>query len=237
MLVIQQLHCCSKCKAFIFNDPRAEDSLSWSLRLPLEIWWRKEISIKCTGVSYKMEDLWTLSVPETWKVRKFFRGLEINSCLSHANIVSLIGYCVENMQLILVYDSLHQRTLLDHLHGEENVLGWEVRYKVAVGICKALEYLHDGSPRSVIHRNVKPSKILVSHNFQPKLSGLEFATWAPKRPIYQAEKVIGTIGYLDPEYAITGRFSDKSDVYSFGVVLVELITGRKVKDGTRPQGE
>jgi serine/threonine protein kinase len=117
------------------------------------------------------------------------------------------------------------------------VLGWEVRYKVAVGICKALEYLHDGSPRSVIHRTVMPSKILVSNDFQPQLSGLEFATWAPERSIYQADKVVGTIGYLAPEYAIDGRLSDKSDVYSFGVVLVELITGRKVKDGTRPQGE
>ncbi|KAH8976308.1 hypothetical protein BDL97_01G207800 [Sphagnum fallax] len=178
-----------------------------------------------------------IKCPRNSESQENFQGLEINSCLSHANIVSLIGYCVENTQLILVYDSLHQQTLSDHLHGEENVLGWEVRYKVAVGICKALEYLHDGSPRPVIHRNVKPSKILVSHNFQPKLSGLEFATWAPERSIHQADKVFGTIGYLDPEYAITGKFSDKSDVYSFGVVLVELITGRKVKDGTRPQGE
>ncbi|KAH8976295.1 hypothetical protein BDL97_01G206600 [Sphagnum fallax] len=75
------------------------------------------------------------------------RVLEINSCVTyHANIVSLIGYCVENTRFILVYDFLHQQTLEDHLHEEKNVLGWEVRHKVAVGICKALEYLHDGSP-------------------------------------------------------------------------------------------
>ncbi|CAK9192557.1 unnamed protein product [Sphagnum troendelagicum] len=96
-------------------------------------------------------------------------GLEINSCLSHANIVSLIGYCVENTLLILVYDFLHQQTLHDLLHGEENVLGWEVRYKVAVGICKALEYLQDGSPQPVIHGDVRPSKILLSHDFRPQV--------------------------------------------------------------------
>jgi serine/threonine protein kinase len=89
--------------------------------------------------------------------------------LSHANIVSLIGYCVDNTLLFLVYDFLHQGTLEHHLHGKKNVLGWEVRYKVAVGICKALEYLHDGSPRSVIHRDVNPSNILLSHDFRPQV--------------------------------------------------------------------
>jgi len=139
----------------------------------------------------KLEDgrLVAIKCPRNSESQENFRGLEINSCLSHANIVSLIGYCVENTRLILVYDFIQQRTLRDHLHEEENVLGWEVRYKVAVGICKALEYLHDGSPRSVIHRDVKPSNILLSHDFQPQLSGFAVATWAPKRPMYLEEQV------------------------------------------------
>ncbi|CAK9256552.1 unnamed protein product [Sphagnum jensenii] len=78
--------------------------------------------------------------------------------------------------------------------GEENVLGWGARYKVAVGICKALEYLHNGSPRSVIHRDVKSSNILLSHDFQPQLSGFVLATWAPKSPMYQGGMVVGTMG-------------------------------------------
>ncbi|CAM6044272.1 unnamed protein product [Sphagnum compactum] len=160
-------------------------------------------------------------------------GLEINSCLSHANIVPLIGYCVKNTQLILVYDFLHRQTLGDHLYGEENVLGWEVRYKVAVGICKALEYLQDGSPQSVIHRDVKPSNILLSHDFRPQLSGFVLATWAAESPMYQWDGVVGTIGYIDPEYFTSGTAGDKSDVYSFGVVLLELITGRKPIDFSR----
>jgi len=170
--------------------------------------------------------------------QEYLRALEIHSRLSHANIVSLIGYCVENTRLILVYDFFHQKTLWVHLHGEENVLGWEVRYKIAVGICKALEYLHDGSPRSVIHRNVKASNILLSDDFRPQLSGFGLATWAPERPMFYLEgTVMGTPGYLDPEYRRTEKFSEKSDVYAFGIILLELITGRKPIDLLRCMDE
>jgi serine/threonine protein kinase len=82
--------------------------------------------------------------------------------------VSLIGYCVGKAHLILVYNFLLEGTLDDHLHGEE-VLEWEYRYKIAVGICKALVYLHDGTPRPGIHMNVKPSNILLSHDLHPQI--------------------------------------------------------------------
>jgi serine/threonine protein kinase len=96
--------------------------------------------------------------------------IEINTCLSHVNIVSLTGYCVEPAHLILVYDFLPEGTLDDHLHGgEKKLLAWEVRYKVAIGMCKALEYLHDGIPQPVIHMDVKASNILLSHDFQPQV--------------------------------------------------------------------
>jgi hypothetical protein len=96
--------------------------------------------------------------------------IEINTCLSHANIVSLTGYCIEPAHLILVYNFLPEGTLDDHLHGgEKKLLAWEVRYKVAVGMCKALEYLHDGIPQPVIHMDVKASNILLSHDFQPQV--------------------------------------------------------------------
>ncbi|CAK9192545.1 unnamed protein product [Sphagnum troendelagicum] len=165
--------------------------------------------------------------------------IEINTCLSHANIVSLTGYCVEPAHLILVYDFLPEGTLDDHLHGgEKKLLAWEVRYKVAVGMCKALEYLHDGIPQPVIHMDVKASNILLSHDFQPQLSDFGLAKWAPKRPMYiHCNDVVGTFGYLAPEYFMYGRVNDKTDVYSFGVVLLELITGRKPIDTTRPKGE
>ncbi|CAM6008500.1 unnamed protein product [Sphagnum balticum] len=164
--------------------------------------------------------------------------IEINTCLSHSNIVSLIGYCIDPAHLILVYDFLPQGTLDDHLHGGEKLLGWEVRYKVAIGVCKALEYLHDEIPRPVIHMDVKASNILLSHDFQPQLSDFGLAKWAPKSSLYiRCNDVVGTFGYLAPEYFMYGRVNDKTDVYSFGVVLLELITGRTPIDTTRPKGQ
>jgi serine/threonine protein kinase len=164
--------------------------------------------------------------------------IEINTCLSHSNIVSLIGYCIDAAHLILVYDFLPQGTLDEHLHGGEKLLGWEVRYKVAIGVCKALEYLHDGIPRPVIHVDVKASNILLSHDFQPQLSDFGLAKWAPKSSLYiRCNDVVGTFGYLAPEYFMYGRVNDKTDVYSFGVVLLELITGRTPIDTTRPKGQ
>ncbi|CAK9872106.1 unnamed protein product [Sphagnum jensenii] len=164
--------------------------------------------------------------------------IEINTCLSHSNIVSLIGYCIDPAHLILVYDFLPQGTLDDHLHGGEKLLGWEVRYKVAIGVCKALKYLHDEIPRPVIHMDVKASNILLSHDFQPQLSDFGLAKWAPKSSLYICcNDVVGTFGYLAPEYFMYGRVNDKTDVYSFGVVLLELITGRTPIDTTRPKGQ
>ncbi|CAM6069005.1 unnamed protein product [Sphagnum tenellum] len=164
--------------------------------------------------------------------------IEINTCLSHSNIVSLIGYCIDPAHLILVYDFLPQGTLDDHLHGGEKLLGWEVRYKVAIGVCKALKYLHDEIPRPVIHMDVKASNILLSHDFQPQLSDFGLAKWAPNSSLYiRCNDVVGTFGYLAPEYFMYGRVNDKTDVYSFGVVLLELITGRTPIDTTRPKGQ
>ncbi|CAK9218718.1 unnamed protein product [Sphagnum troendelagicum] len=164
--------------------------------------------------------------------------IEINTCLSHSNIVSLIGYCIDPAHLILVYDFLPQGTLDDHLHGGEKLLGWEVRYKVAIGVCKALKYLHDEIPRPVIHMDVKASNILLSRDFQPQLSDFGLAKWAPKSSLYiRCNDVVGTFGYLAPEYFMYGRVNDKTDVYSFGVVLLELITGRTPIDTTRPKGQ
>ncbi|KAH8976283.1 hypothetical protein BDL97_01G205800 [Sphagnum fallax] len=178
-----------------------------------------------------------LNQEEPGKEKFFKTEIEINTCLSHANIVSLIGYCVGKAHLILVYDFLPQGTLEDHLHGEE-VLEWEERYRIAVGICKALEYIHDGSPQPVIHMNVKPSNILLSHDLRPQLSDFGLGKWAPKRPMYICcNDVVGTPGYIDPEYLLYQRVNDKTDVYSFGVVLLELITGCRPSEPERCKGE
>ncbi|KAG0617363.1 hypothetical protein M758_5G184600 [Ceratodon purpureus] len=167
--------------------------------------------------------------------------IEINTTLSHTHIVSLLGYCVESSNMLLVYDYLPEGNLEDHLHASGKVAGvlpWEVRYKVALGIARALEYLHKGCAKPVVHRDVKTSNILLTANFESQLSDFGLAKWAPTKASHLlCNDVVGTFGYLAPEYFMYGRVNDKTDVYAFGVVLLELITGRKPIDTTRPKGE
>ncbi|KAG0569265.1 hypothetical protein KC19_6G078400 [Ceratodon purpureus] len=166
--------------------------------------------------------------------------IEINGSLKHRHIVALLGYSVDAKHLILVYELLPQGNLDDHLHGgkESAVLLWEVRYKIAVGIARALDYLHDGCPRPVVHRDVKASNILLSATFDAQLSDFGLAKWAPTDVQFiRCNDVVGTFGYLAPEYFMYGRVNEKTDVYSFGVVLLELLTGRQPIDTTKPKGQ
>ncbi|KAH8974056.1 hypothetical protein BDL97_01G082000 [Sphagnum fallax] len=166
--------------------------------------------------------------------------IQITCSLSHVNIVKLLGYCTDAPHMILVYDYVAQGSLDDHLHGgdEVPVLPWEIRHKVAVGVAEALNYLQDGCPRPVIHRDVKASNILLTGDFKPQLSDFGLAKWGPTNATHiPCNDVVGTFGYLAPEYFMYGKVNDKTDVYSFGVVLLELITGRTPIDTSRPKGE
>ncbi|KAH9574755.1 hypothetical protein CY35_01G076200 [Sphagnum magellanicum] len=166
--------------------------------------------------------------------------IQITCSLSHVNIVKLLGYCTDAPHMILVYDYVAQGSLDDHLHGgdEVPVLPWEVRHKVAIGVAEALNYLQDGCPRPVIHRDVKASNILLTGDFKPQLSDFGLAKWGPTNATHiPCNDVVGTFGYLAPEYFMYGKVNDKTDVYSFGVVLLELITGRTPIDTSRPKGE
>lgn len=110
--------------------------------------------------------------------------------------------------------------------------------KIASGAAKGLEYLHDKANPPVIYRDFKSSNILLEENFFPKLSDFGLAKLGPTGDkSHVSTRVMGTYGYCAPEYAMTGQLTVKSDVYSFGVVFLELITGRKAIDSTRPQGE
>ncbi|CAA6664897.1 unnamed protein product [Spirodela intermedia] len=117
-------------------------------------------------------------------------------------------------------------------------LSWEVRWKVATGIGRAVEYLHQGTEKCVIHRDIKPSNILLSSKKTPMLSDFGLATWTNRHslPIF-CKTVEGTFGYLAPEYFQHGKLSDRTDVFAFGVLLLELITGRKPIDRSRPPGD
>ncbi|KAK9271168.1 hypothetical protein L1049_026757 [Liquidambar formosana] len=167
------------------------------------------------------------SYKEAWN--DFASEIDIISSLKHKHITPLIGVCIGDDYLISVYDFLPKGSLEENLHGykENRVLPWDTRFKVAVVVAEALDYLHNKCVRPIIHRDVKSSNILLSNEFQPQLSDFGLAIWGPTDSTYMEHgDVVGTFGYIAPEYFMHGRVSDKIDVYSFGVVLLELLSGK-----------
>lgn len=109
-------------------------------------------------------------------------------------------------------------------------MDWPTRLKVAVGSAKGLAYLHEDCQPRIIHRDIKAANILLDNSFQAKVADFGLAKFTPEADTHVSTRIMGTLGYLAPEYASSGRLSDKSDVYSFGVMLLELITGRRPVD-------
>ncbi|XP_028751639.1 serine/threonine-protein kinase PBL27 [Neltuma alba] len=173
--------------------------------------------------------------------REFLVEVLMLSLLHHPNLVSLIGYCADGDQRLLVYEFMPLGSLEDHLHDlppDKEPLDWNTRMKIAAGAAKGLEYLHDKANPPVIYRDLKSSNILLDEGFHPKLSDFGLAKLGPVGDkTHVSTRVMGTYGYCAPEYAMTGQLTLKSDVYSFGVVFLELITGRKAIDNTRAHGE
>ncbi|WJX45214.1 hypothetical protein P8452_32109 [Trifolium repens] len=169
------------------------------------------------------------SSKEAWK--DFAFEVEIISSLKHKNITQLLGICIEDNTLISVYDYFPKGSLEANLHGKNkdgSLLSWEVRFNVAVGIAEALDYLHTEALKPVIHRDIKSSNILLSKELEPQLCDFGLAIWGPTTSSFLTKQdVVGTFGYLAPEYFMYGKVSDKIDVYAFGVVLLELISGRE----------
>ncbi|GLT55842.1 hypothetical protein SLA2020_289300 [Shorea laevis] len=174
-------------------------------------------------------------------LKEFVLEIEIITTLHHKNIISLLGFCYEDSNLLLVYDFLSRGSLEENLHGykkDPHAFGWNERYKVALGVAEALDYLHGRSDQPVIHRDVKSSNILLSDDFEPQLSDFGLAKWAaPTATHITCTDVVGTFGYLAPEYFMYGKVNDKIDVYSFGVVLLELLSGRKPIANDYPKGQ
>ncbi|KAE8680209.1 Serine/threonine-protein kinase PBS1 [Hibiscus syriacus] len=173
--------------------------------------------------------------------REFLVEVLMLSLLDHPNLVTLVGYCVDGDQRILVYEYMANGSLESHLLGlaaQKNPLDWDTRMKVAIGAAKGLEYLHEQTDPPVIYRDFKASNILLDQDFNPKLSDFGLAKVGPTGDkLHVSTRVMGTYGYCAPEYALTGQLTTKSDVYSFGVVFLELITGRRVIDTSRPTEE
>ncbi|CAN6896518.1 unnamed protein product [Brassica oleracea] len=172
-------------------------------------------------------------------LKDFAAEIDIITTLNHKNVISLLGYCFENNNLLLVYNYLSRGSLEENLHGNRKdhvVFRWNERYKIALGVAEALDYLHNKAPQLVIHRDVKSSNILLSDDFEPQLSDFGLAKWASVSTTQIiCSDVAGTFGYLAPEYFMYGKMNDKIDVYAYGVVLLELLSGRKPVSSESPK--
>ncbi|KAK8608269.1 hypothetical protein V6N13_023696 [Hibiscus sabdariffa] len=161
------------------------------------------------------------------------------SQLHHTNVTELVGYCSEHGQHLLVYEFHKNGSLHDFLHIPDEYskpLIWNSRVKIALGTARALEYLHEVCSPSVVHKNIKSTNILLDTELNPHLSDSGLATSIPNADEVLNRDDAGS-GYSAPEVTMSGQFSLKSDVYSFGVVMLELLTGRKPFDSTRPRLE
>ncbi|XP_074275089.1 leucine-rich repeat receptor protein kinase HPCA1-like [Silene latifolia] len=154
--------------------------------------------------------------------------IELLSRLHHKNLVSLLGFCLEKDELILVYEFVPNGTLKGSLSGKSGIsLDWRRRIKVALGTARGLAYLHELANPPIIHRDIKPNNILLDQNLNAKVSDFGLS-----KPViddgkgHMMTEVKGTMGYLDPEYYMTQKLSEKSDIYSFGVLMLELVTGK-----------
>uniref|UniRef100_A0A2P2NFS8 non-specific serine/threonine protein kinase n=1 Tax=Rhizophora mucronata TaxID=61149 RepID=A0A2P2NFS8_RHIMU len=175
--------------------------------------------------------------------REFRAEVEIISRVHHRHLVSLVGYCISEHQRLLVYDYVPNNTLHYHLHafaGEGRpVMDWATRVKVAAGAARGIAYLHEDCHPRIIHRDIKSSNILLDSNYEAQVSDFGLAKLALELEsnTHVTTRVMGTFGYMAPEYATSGKLTEKSDVYSFGVVLLEIITGRKPVDASQPLGD
>ncbi|XP_057980656.1 probable serine/threonine-protein kinase At1g01540 [Malania oleifera] len=170
-----------------------------------------------------------------------FRGeVEAIGRVRHKNLVRLLGYCVEGAYRMLVYEYLDNGNLEQWLHGdvgEVSPLTWQIRMNIALGTAKGMAYLHEGLEPKVVHRDVKASNILLDQLWNPKVSDFGLAKLLGSERTYVTTRVMGTFGYVAPEYACTGMLNEKSDVYSFGILMMEIISGRNPVDYSRPPGE
>ncbi|KAF1873278.1 hypothetical protein Lal_00027316 [Lupinus albus] len=165
--------------------------------------------------------------------REFQAEIDIISRVHHRHLVSLVGYCIAGGQRMLVYDFIPNNTLEHHLHGKGvPTMDWPTRMRIAIGSAKGLAYLHEDCHPRIIHRDIKAANVLIDDSFEAKVADFGLAKLTTDNNTHVSTRVMGTFGYLAPEYAASGKLTEKSDVFSFGVMLLELISGKRPVDLT-----
>nr|XP_043636082.1 PTI1-like tyrosine-protein kinase At3g15890 [Erigeron canadensis] len=163
------------------------------------------------------------------KEREFAVEMEILARVQHKNVVRFHGYCAEGQERLIVYNYMPGRDLMSHLHGQKSTrsLEWSQRITIAIGSAEGIAYLHHHATPRIIHRDIKPSSILLDSDLNPSLAGFGNAKLIPDGATHVTTGVKGTLGYLAPEYAMLGKASTCCDIYSFGILLLELASGKE----------
>ncbi|KAG9159745.1 hypothetical protein Leryth_007761 [Lithospermum erythrorhizon] len=173
-----------------------------------------------------------LSTSSGQGIEEFKNEVTLISKLQHRNLVNIIGFCIQEDEKLLVYEYMPNKSLDKFIFGDgmsgEMVLDWHMRYRIIEGTARGVLYLHRDSRLKIIHRDLKTSNILLDDEMNPKISDFGMARiFGGKQDTANTNRVVGTYGYMSPEYGMHGIFSEKSDVFSFGVVLLEIVTGQK----------